>query len=81
MSTVNDRDFVDKLIARDGWFDEDPRVYQIVEYNTKWGGVAWGITWIKEEEKSKHRYEVETDFVRNPKIIWRADDERYQGSS
>lgn len=71
MATINDKNLIDKLIANDGYFEDDERAAQIVEYTNKWGQVTWGITWRTNADI--HKYEYETEYVRNPKVIWKAE--------
>ncbi len=78
MSTINDSNLINKIISSKGYLEDDPRVYQIVEYITAWNGIAYGVTWFNESEERRCRYEVESDHVRRPQILWRADDERYK---
>ncbi len=78
MSTIDDVNQVHEIIENDGWNEDDPRVFQIVKYINNWNNITYGLTWAYESEERKHRYEIETDFVKQPKIIWRANDERYQ---
>lgn len=72
MSTINNKDLVDKIIKADGYFGDDPRVAMIVEYTTKWNGAAWGITWTNEISERQVRYLIESEFIKNPKVIWKA---------
>lgn len=73
MGTVSSSKFVQELINKNGYFPDDPRVYQIVKYENVFGRMIYGITWENESEDRKHRYEIETEYVIRPKIIWRAD--------
>lgn len=81
MSTIDSITTIQAIIKNDGYFEDDPRVYQIVQYTNAWGGITYGITWEHEPEYRRHRYENETGNVMNPQIIWRADDERYQANN
>jgi hypothetical protein len=73
VSTINTKDIIDTLIANDGYYDEeDPRVYMIVEYTNAYGDIVWGVTWINEDPSRLERYLVPSQFVRNPKVIWKA---------
>lgn len=72
MATITSKDIIDELIKNDGYCADDPRVYQIVEYTNAYGNKTWGVTWSNEAELSKHRYEIPSQFVREPKVIWRA---------
>ena len=67
MATIN-KDLAEKIIAQDGYFENDPRVLKVVEYDNMWGGKSYGIIY---PEDSPDRYE-ETQYVRNPKTLWEA---------
>lgn len=71
MATIDNKRIIDQIIEANGHFGDDPRVYQIVEYRNAYGFITWGVTWVNETEQSRRRYEVETDWVHEPKIIWR----------
>lgn len=73
MATVDNKDMIDKLIANDGYFEDDHRVHMIVEYTNAWGNTTWGITWSNEYEGAKERYLIPSEFIQNPKIIWQAN--------
>lgn len=74
MSTV-DRAFANRIKAGNGWLDgdstnilgENPRCVEITQYTTAWGGEAFGLTF----EGQRNKY-TPSDFVRNPRVYWRA---------
>lgn len=68
MATV-DKELADKLKAGNGYYMDDPRVASIIEYDNAWGGVGYGLNY----EGRGNRY-TESDFVRNPRVYWQADD-------
>ena len=68
MATIDDKNLIDKLIANNGFFEDDPQVALIVEYTNAWGNIAWGVTWSN--QPAQDRYLQESEFVRNPRIIW-----------
>ena len=70
MSTIDNKNLIDKIIANDGCYEDDPRVFMIVEYTNTYGNRTWGVTWVNESESQKFRYCIETEYVRNPKTIW-----------
>lgn len=76
MSTIDNKDLIDKLIASDGYFENDPRVYLIVEYENFYGNTTWGVTWSDEMFSSRLRYLNETDYIKHPKVIWSSDPNR-----
>lgn len=72
MATVG-KAIVDRLIANGGRYDpeeapDNPFAERIVEYIDQGGGVAYGVTF--EGDHNPYRYEQETEFVKNPKLIW-----------
>ena len=70
MSTINSKKIVDDFIKSNGFFEDDPQVHMIVEYENAYGGVCWGITWINEPLERRQRYLDQTEFIRNPRVIW-----------
>lgn len=76
--TTDERSFVDRLIAGNGWLPEhpdhhapdNPRCTKIVEYLNAYGGTAYGCVFATDRNQGK--YDHETDFIRNPKTIWQA---------
>ena len=74
MSTITSKHVIDELITNDGYSEDDPRVALIVEYTSGYTGERiWGVTWVVETPDRQRRYLVETDFVRQPRVIWSAD--------
>jgi hypothetical protein len=71
MATIDSKDVIDALIKNNGYYDDDPRAFMIVEYTNAYGNQTWGVTWVN--ETGKYRYLEETPFVRNPKVIWMAN--------
>lgn len=71
MATINSKRIIDELIANNGMYEDDPQASQIVEYITPEGNTTWGVTWVSEIKGRQRRYEIESDFVRKPKVIWR----------
>lgn len=78
MATVNSKAIVDKLIASSGydpsWEESDlnppdPRVVKIVEYTTPEGSPAWGLVYERDDPDRYHA----SNYVRNPRVIWRAE--------
>lgn len=73
MATINDKKFIDNVIANNGFYngdDEDtpdnPRCIKIVEYTNAWGKTAWGLIF---KGDSLIKYNA-SDFIFNPKTIW-----------
>jgi hypothetical protein len=73
MATIDNKQLIDDLIAADGYYEDDPRVYMIVEYTNANGNQTWGITYTNERRESRTRYLDETHYVRNPKVIWHSE--------
>jgi len=80
MATISSPEFIQELIDKDGYYEDDPRVYQVVKYENAWGKDTYGVTWENEPENRKHRYEIETEYVLRPEIIWRANSEEFSGN-
>ena len=81
MGTMTTRSVVDELMANHGWPDDDyphdapdnqPAV-RIVEYVTPEGQTCWGVAF--RGERDPFRYEVETQYVRRPRLLWARIDE------
>jgi len=65
MATI-EHDLAMELIAKDGYYLNDPRVQRIVEYTNGWGGKSYGVTW---QGENRDRYR-ESEFVIKPRVIW-----------
>ena len=72
MSTFTNKKIIDEIIANNGYYENDPRVAMIVEYTNAYGNIAWGVTWLDKPLASQRKYLEETEYVRNPRIIWEA---------
>ena len=75
MATIDNKEVVDRLIANDGWYDthdkgapDNPRAQKIVRYVNAWGRDTWGVVFAGDYDPD--RYEVETEYVRKPQVIW-----------
>lgn len=67
MATVS-KDLADKLVAKDGYYADDPRVMRIVEYENAFNGAqSYGI-----EYKGQIGKYSSSEFVINPKVYWQA---------
>lgn len=73
MATIDSRAMIDEIIADNGYYQGDARVHMIVEYTNAYGKIAWGITWSNEKPEMRERYLTETRYVKNPKVIWKAN--------
>lgn len=79
MSTV-DKAFADNIAKHGGWHNGDsdntmgdnPQVVSIVEYDNAFDGVSYGLVFAGREGSGGFGRYVESEFVRNPRIYWRA---------
>jgi len=77
VATIDQRHLIDDLIARNG--DPEPgdpanvHAVKVVEYQTYEGATVWGVVFNVEtwDPHMLMRYEMPTDYVRNPRVIWR----------
>lgn len=85
MSTV-DKKFAERIIKNNGFYSEsdaeeyksqggyqggdNPRCTRLVEYTNAWGNKAYGASFEHESPEAQRRYMEESDFVRNPLVIW-----------
>jgi len=71
MATIDSREAIDKIIAANGaQYPDEPPITKIIEYTNAWGGKAYGVV-FEDEPADPYRYEVETPYVRRPRVIWR----------
>jgi hypothetical protein len=76
MATISDRADIDTLIANNGLYPGDEQspigpVVKIVEYQTVEGATVWGVVYLAEVPMGLlDRYDRESGYVRNPKVIW-----------
>lgn len=70
MATIDDKVMIDRLIANNGHFEDDPQVHMIIEYTNAYGNITWGVTWSNESPERRTRYLDESQYVINPKVIW-----------
>ncbi|MDE2102542.1 MAG: hypothetical protein KGL39_35170 [Patescibacteria group bacterium] len=68
MATIDSWPIVEAIIKSKGHYADDPLVVRVVAYTNAWGNRTWGI--VYEGELDKYRYEKETEFVREPKVIF-----------
>lgn len=73
MATIDNKDIIDTLIANNGYYEDDPRAYMIVEYRNSYGNITYGVTWINEAPARRTRYLDETDYVNEPRVIWHSE--------
>jgi len=70
MGTFVNKQLVDDLIANDGRYHDDPLVVRIVEYENMAGETCWGVVYVNEPITTWLRYDVPTQYVRNPRVIF-----------
>ena len=70
MATIVLKELIEKLIQNNGEYEGDPPVDKIVEYTTVSGTTVWGVVWSHEHESRKNRYDIETEYIKKPKIIF-----------
>lgn len=68
MGTVG-REIAEEIRNNNGYYETDPRVMRIVEYDNAWGGVGYGL----EYEHDMGRYSP-SPHVRNPRVFFEAKD-------
>jgi len=68
MSTVSEA-IATQIIAQNGHYCDDPRVMQVITYDNAYGGKSWAI--LYERHVAQNSY-APSHYIRNPKIIWRA---------
>ncbi len=68
MATV-DKAIALEIIANDGYYGEDPRVQQVVIYQNAFGGESFAILYQRDVDIDRY---AETEYVRNPQIMWEA---------
>lgn len=77
MATMSKK-FVDLLIAGGGWLPSEPdpdpanntQAVRIVEYRDVSGELAYGV--VFRGEPNPFRYERESQYIREPKVVWEA---------
>lgn len=67
MATISE-EIAKKIIANDGYYEDDPRVSKVVKYNNAFGGESWAIVYPHEFQM---RYE-ESPSCANVQVLWEA---------
>lgn len=81
MATFDSWATVKRMIEGDGWLPEcgdrdapdNPPAIKVVEYTNAAGRQTWGV--VFRGERNPDRYEIETEYVSGPKVIWRCEAE------
>ena len=68
MATVSE-DLARKVIASEGFFEDDPRVMQVVSYTSTFGYRRWAVLYARDVVFDHY---APSRFVINPKIEWAA---------
>lgn len=63
MGTVS-KNIADAIVSG-RYNDDDPK--RIVEYTNAWGGVAYGVTFGRDDPD---KYMLESEYIRSPRIYW-----------
>ena len=66
MSTVY-KELAEEIIANKGYYENDPRVMQVIKYQNSFGGESWAI--LYKEDVLMDRY-AESEFIQKPEIVW-----------
>lgn len=70
MATITSKATINDIIRAGGSYPDDPLVAYIVEYDNAYGQTVWGVTWTTETIERQLRYLIETEYVRNPRVIF-----------
>lgn len=70
MATIDSKQIINELIAANGYYEDDPQAYMIVEYTNAYGNITWGVTWSNESPNRRTRYLEKSQYVINPRVIW-----------
>ena len=57
----------DQIRDNDGYYNDDPRVVRIIEYDNAWGDVGYGIEYAHQLGKY-----AASEYVHNPRVYWEA---------
>lgn len=73
MSSVSSKPIIDRLIACNGCFEDDPPVDAIIEYTSVWGSLCWKLIYHAPEAGRVVAETMLSAYVINPKLIWTRD--------
>ncbi len=73
MPTIGSKDIIDAIIAKDGYYEDDPRVLVVHSYDTVEGNEVYHIAYTPDEIHSLYN----SAFVRNLKVLWTAADKEF----
>lgn len=67
MPTINSRDTIDKIVAKNGQYHpDDPLIVKIVRYINMGGEVTYGVIYVGYPLD----YYKETEYIRKPTTFW-----------
>lgn len=69
MATIDDKDFIDRLIASDGHYEDDPQILEIASYRTPEGKLTWSVAWTIQDCLNLRT----SPFVSDIQVIWKRD--------
>lgn len=67
MPSVNSKKLIDELIAKNGFYSDDPQALQISSYQNAWGDITYHIAYTPEELHSL----ITSPFCTDIKVLWR----------
>jgi hypothetical protein len=67
MPSIDSKDIIDKIIANNGHYSDDPRAFAIHQYTTRWGGQCYHVAYSQRELDRLFDYD---SAAINPVLIW-----------
>jgi hypothetical protein len=72
MATIDDKAFIDRLIAADGHYEDDPQILEICSYRTVEGKLTWSVAWTEADRTNLRT----SPYVKEIEVIWRRKADR-----
>ena len=66
MATIDNKDFIDRLIANGGHYEDDPPVIEIASYRTPEGKLTYHVSWTEQDRANLRT----SPFVSEIQVIW-----------
>ena len=66
MPTVDDKGMIDKIIAANGHYMDDPQVLAIYQYTNNWGGMTYFLAYHEQHVRSLYS----SEFCHDIKCLW-----------
>ena len=66
MATIDDKDFINRLIANDCYYEGDPQILQIASYRTPEGKTTYSVAWSEQDVRSLYS----SPFCSEIQVIW-----------